>query len=109
MIVSGADKILISWQLLMRWGINAPTFLKVMNPNKLYKVHQGVSIEDAFMKKGEAIIETTKCQKKDEMAFEAKKDAFQFLGALLMTKFTSVFKNDLDEEDTISTKEAIKI
>ena len=49
LVIIGGEEILISWQLLMRWGIIHPSFPSVLNPNKLYKVKQGVSLEDSFL------------------------------------------------------------
>ena len=109
LVVSGGDKILISWQLLMCWGIIHPTLPNVLNPNKLYKIRQGVSIEDATLKESEAILETNKDKDKEEVEFQAEKGCFRILMTYLMTKFSPVFKTDLEESDTIRTKEPIKI
>ena len=34
----------------MWWNVIAPTFPKVMDPNRLFKVHQRVTLEDTFVK-----------------------------------------------------------
>ena len=60
LVVSGSDEVLISWQLLMRWGVISLTFPKIMDTNKLYRIHQGVTMEDAFIQEGEAVIESVK-------------------------------------------------
>ena len=49
LVMSGSDQVLISWQLLMHWAVLSPTFPKIMDTNKLYRIHQGVTIEDAFV------------------------------------------------------------
>ena len=64
LVISGSDKVLIIWQLLMRWGVISPTFPKAMDTNKLFKVHQGVTLEDAVVQEGEAMIESVKTWKR---------------------------------------------
>ena len=60
LVVKGSDEVLISWQLLMKLKVIAPTFPKVMDSSQLFRILQGVSLEDAFVKEGGAIFESTK-------------------------------------------------
>ena len=109
LVVKGSDEVLISWQLLMRWGVISPTFPKIMNTNKLYKIKHGVTMEDAFIQEGDAIIESVKGLEEDELRTKSKQGMFEFMKSYLITKYPDIFKEDLEEGDTIKTKNPIKI
>ena len=72
LVISGSDDVLISWQLLMRWGVISPTFLKIMNTNKLYRIHQGVTMEDAFIQEGDAVIKSVKGLEEEQLKKKSK-------------------------------------
>ena len=109
LVVKGSDEVLIYWQLLIRWGVISPTFPKIMNTNKLYKIKHGVTIEDAFIQEGDAIIESVKGLEEDELRTKSKQGMFEFMKSYLITKYPDIFKEDLEEGDTIKTKNPIKM
>ena len=86
LVVSGSDEVLISWQLLMRWGVISPTFPKIMNCNKLYKIKQGVTMEDAFIQEGDAVIESVKGLEEEELKKKSKHGMFEFMKSYLIIK-----------------------
>ena len=109
MVISESDKVFISWQLLMCWGVISPTFPKIMDTNKLYKVHQGVTLEDAFVHEGEAIIESVKDMEEEEIKKKSKQGMFDFMKTFLITKYPNIFKEDFEGCDTIKLKNPIRI
>ena len=104
LVVKGSDEVLISWQLLMRWGVISPTFPKIMNPNKLYRIKHGVTMEDAFIQEGDAIIESVRGLEEDKLRTKSKQGMFEFMKSHLITKYPDIIKEDLEEGDTIKTK-----
>ena len=72
----------MSWQLLMRWGIIHPSFPSVLNPNKLYKVKQGVSLEDAFLEESEAVLKVEMEEKQGEQNVKSNDNCFRLLMAI---------------------------
>merc|ERR1711954_87160 len=109
LVVRGGEEILMSWHLLMCWGIIHPSFPSVLNPNKIYKIKQGTTIEDAFMEESETILEANTEEMTEEKDKKPKKDCFSILVAYLIVKFKNIFKNDLDKDDVVKTNEPIKI
>ena len=95
LVVKGSDEVLISWQLLMRWGVISPTFPKIMNPNKLYRIKHSVTMEDAFIQEGDAIIESVRGLEEDELRTKSNQGMFEFMKSHLITKYPDIFKEDL--------------
>ena len=91
LVVSGSDEVLISWQLLMRWGVISPTVPKIMDSNKLYRIQQGVTMEDAFIQEGEAVIESVKVLEEEELKKKYKQGMFDFMKTFLITKYQDIF------------------
>ena len=66
-------------------------------------------MEDAFTKEGDAIIKSMKGLDKDELDTKSKQGLFDFMKTHLITSFPDIFKEALEEGDTIKTKTPIKI
>ena len=60
----------------MRWGVISPTFPKIMNQNKLYRIKNGMTMEDAFTQEGDAIIESVRGLEEDELRTKSKQGMF---------------------------------
>ena len=94
LVVSGSDEVLISWQLLMHWGVISPTFPKIMDTNKFYRIHQGVTMEDAFIQEGEAVIESVRGIEEEELKKKSKQGMFDLMKTFLITKYQDIFKEE---------------
>ena len=66
-------------------------------------------MEDAFIQEGEAVIESDRDIAEEELKKKSKQGMFDFMKTFLITKYPCIFKEDLEEGDTIKTKNPIKI
>ena len=89
-------------------GVKSPKFPKIMDSNKLYRIQQGVTMEDAFIQGGKAVIESVKGLEGEELKKKSKQGMFDFMKTYLITKYKDIFKEDLEEVDTIKTRNPIK-
>ena len=58
LVVSGCDKILISWQLLMEWGSIPKTFPYPTSSNNSFRIEQGKSLEDVILEERRGTLNT---------------------------------------------------
>ena len=80
-----------------------------MDTNKLYRIPQGGTMEDAFIQEGEAVIESVRGLEGEEIRKKSKQGMFDFMKTFLITKYPDIFKEDLEEGDTIKTRNPIRI
>ena len=72
-----------------------------MDKNTAVRIHRGISLEDAFLKDREAVIESVKKEENKDKKIKERNEMFKFLISYFIKKYASVFKNYLDEKDII--------